>query len=308
MNEQLVNAFSLVYSEKCISENTPIRQVVQYFNKNKEQFIAVFGERKIVGILSRENIMTGIGRQFGWALYADKPVKELMDPNPLIVKGTLDIVSIFKKLLSRPDEKIYDDIIVVNERVFAGLISVRQLMRYHSEYLEQQLAIISRQQKLLENTIASHLLDQKVDPDNWSKKVDEVVKTAQRMELLEEKSTKDTGPANTQVTLQGCLDIFSVLDLIQLLIQGGKTGRLLLFNSSINDIPSNILFVDHGTIVHAEGLGLSGKNALFEALRITSGSFVFYYNSLSDKITINENTMFLLLEACRMQDEESISH
>jgi hypothetical protein len=307
MDEQMVNAFSLIYSNRCIPNNLPVREVVNYFRNNSDQFAAIHGERKIVGIVCSEKLMFDIGSQFGWALYANKPISELMDPHPLIVKGADDIVSIFKAVVSRPEAKIYDDIVVVNERIFAGLISVRQVMRYHSEYLEQQLKIIEQQKKLLEKTISTHLLDKKVDPEIWSKKINEVVITAQRMEVLEEKCTSEPETNNNvPVTLQGCLDIFSVLDLIQLLVQGGKTGRLMLSDSSQSGVSSYALFVDHGSIVHAEGLGLSGKEALFEALRITSGNFVFYYNCLSDKITIHENPIFLLLESCRLQDEEAI--
>jgi hypothetical protein len=308
MDNQIMDALSLVYSRKCVPQSMLIQDMVNYFRTNNDQFVAVFEERKIVGIISREKMLFDIGSQFGWALYANKPVSALMDSKPLIVDGTADIISIFKMVISRPEERVYDDVIVVKERMFAGMISVRQLMRYHSEYLEEHLNIINQQKKLLEKTIAAHLLDKVADPDTWAKRVGEVVKTAQEMEILEEKSVNDSGAEKVPVTLQGCLDIFSVIDLIQLLVQGGKTGRLSFSGSSDIENTLYTVFIDHGTIVHAEGLDCSGKDALFEALRITSGNFVFYYNSLSDKITIQENPIFLLMEFCRLQDEEAFSN
>lgn len=307
MDQQILNALSLIYSKKCVPQSMLIREMVDYFRINNDQFVAVYEERKIIGIISREKMLFDMGSQFGWALYANKPVSALMDPRPLIVNGTDTIISVFKMVINRPEEKIYDDVIVVKDRTFAGMISVRQLMRYHSEYLEERLHYIDQQNKLLEKTIAAHLLDRNLDPENWTKRVEEVVKTAQEMEILEEKSTNDSMIQENSVTLQGCLDIFSVLDLIQLLVQGGKTGRLSLADSSDVENAKFTVFVDHGTIVHAEGLGYTGKEALYEALKITSGNFVFYYNFLSDKLSIHENPIFLLLEFCRLQDEEAVT-
>jgi Domain of unknown function (DUF4388) len=106
--------------------------------------------------------------------------------------------------------------------------------------------------------------------------------------------------------LQGQLDECCVLDVVQLLVQTAKTGRLELYpeGRGAQAVPCTV-FVHAGNIVHAETGVDGGHSALWKALRITKGEFSFFSGEHTGAITIRENPMMLLLEACRKQDEEA---
>ncbi|MGB7566556.1 MAG: DUF4388 domain-containing protein, partial [Chitinivibrionales bacterium] len=67
--------------------------------------------------------------------------------------------------------------------------------------------------------------------------------------------------------------------------------------------PFYSMYLDKGIISHAEGNGNTGKSALWKALKITEGKFIFHYNLLPAVTTIQDDPNFLLMEACRLQDE-----
>ncbi len=107
--------------------------------------------------------------------------------------------------------------------------------------------------------------------------------------------------------LQGQLDECCVFDVVQLLVQTAKTGRLELYPEGMGThaVPCTV-FVHGGNIVHAETGIDGGHSALWKALRITKGEFSFFSGEPAGvTTTIRENPMMLLMEACRKQDEEA---
>lgn len=307
MEKKDYKASALVYSKKYIPHTTPTSDVIDYFKKHTSNFLAVAQEGKIIGIIGREKLFLTVGSQFGWALHSSSTIMTLMDKNPLIYDGNGNAIELLRKAVARPIETVYDDVIIADKGIFAGLVSVKQLMLIELENLDAQLKTLVQHRTLLEKTIASHLLDQNVSPEMWNKKIDAVVSTAQQIEALEQEKAELPPQSTQQVKLQGHLDVFSVIDLIQLLVQGGKTGRLELLPNTKNDKGRLMIYVDNGKILHAEGCGDSGVNALWRALRLAQGEFSFLYGFMCDTITINDNPMSLLLEGCRRQDEEAHS-
>jgi hypothetical protein len=57
--------------------------------------------------------------------------------------------------------------------------------------------------------------------------------------------------------------------------------------------------------VHAENGSDRGHRALWKALSIQEGEFMFFYGKPGAKTSIRENPMMLLMEACKRQDESA---
>jgi len=309
MNYKSYNAVNQVHSKAFVDAATKVSDVVAYFRKNSSQFLAVATNGKINGLISREKLLVNVGSQFGWSLHADSPIATLMDKKPLIYDGKGHTIDLLRRVVKRPIETVYDDVIIAMGGVFSGLVSVKQLMLFELDNLDDQLKVLEQQRALLQKTIATHLLDQNVSPEVWERKILAIVNTAQKMETLEQDQPElaDDSSVGT-VKLHGNLEAFSVIDLIQLLVQGGKTGRLeLKADAQSKDILFTI-FVLKGRIVHVEGKDCDGGHfALWQALKVTEGDFTFHYGCKSETVTIQENPMTLLLEACRRQDEEDFA-
>ena len=108
--------------------------------------------------------------------------------------------------------------------------------------------------------------------------------------------------------MQGHLDAFSVIDLVQLFVQAIKTGLPeIAAGAHINKRHETVyIYFNKGKIIHAEDAQGKGVNALYRALKIYQGNFTFCYDCTTTAVTITENQMALLLEACKMFNEEEL--
>jgi hypothetical protein len=75
--------------------------------------------------------------------------------------------------------------------------------------------------------------------------------------------------------LAGTLDDFSVVDLIQLLSLGSKTGAALVQGVSQHRPVKGCIFFSNGAIHRAELGDLSGEEAVYSLLALTEGTFTF---------------------------------
>jgi hypothetical protein len=96
-----------------------------------------------------------------------------------------------------------------------------------------------------------------------------------------------------------------MIDLCQILIQGTKTGRLVVAPAE-GQPPVGEVFFYCGSIVHAETAeGIAGADALGHVVACRTGYFDFVFDESSPQVTIKGDSMGLLMEACRMLDESS---
>lgn len=99
--------------------------------------------------------------------------------------------------------------------------------------------------------------------------------------------------------LQGNLDQLSLPEILQLLIQGKKTGQLSL----TNDLDSGDIFMSEGDIVHI-AVGIEyGETALFELICWPKGRFIFEPGVQSPDTTVTRETESLLRESVKRAQE-----
>jgi HD-GYP domain-containing protein (c-di-GMP phosphodiesterase class II) len=102
--------------------------------------------------------------------------------------------------------------------------------------------------------------------------------------------------------LRGSLEDFTLADIVQILHLGLKTASVeIVRNGSKGQLQLN-----RGNIVHASTGNLAGKDAFFEMMRWTSGSFSIQHGTSITDQNINSETVHLILEAARLQDEANI--
>jgi len=106
---------------------------------------------------------------------------------------------------------------------------------------------------------------------------------------------------------QGKLGDFSVLELCHILIQGGKSGQLLLFLPEEEELHAYIYF-SKGQFVHAKYRFApddirQGDAVLGNILQMKEGTFDFIFDKPASAITIQGDSMSLLMDACHKADE-----
>ncbi|MEO0452851.1 MAG: DUF4388 domain-containing protein [Verrucomicrobiota bacterium] len=153
----------------------------------------------------------------------------------------------------------------------------------------------------LARSVATNLIDREQSMDRLMEKLERIIQVAEQVEDIpeappeSEPSDEPSGPL-----LAGNLKDFSVIDLCQVLSQGCKTGCLVI---GVEKKTGEIYF-DEGQICHARWTGQEGGMEDLRSLLVTkSGKFEFGVGYQPDAITITEETMGLLMDACQYLDE-----
>lgn len=287
----------LIYSRAILPSTTSVEECVEFLRKHQLQYVPVVHEQKIHSLVCLNRLQKSLATPYGWSLLAKKSIYSMDFAKPLVFSLDHSWIEMVKRVVSRPLEQAYDDLVIVHEKKYLGMVSVRGLMIGQVRDYEKQIDKIHQQKELLKKTIATYLVDHSKS-DDFDEKMRQVLKTAQKLESLELRKGLDE---QDQVKLQGQMDQFSCADLVQLIFQGHKTGRLEIVAHDLQATFS--IFFDHGLISHAEGALEMGKTAFFAALHCKIGDFVFYYDQHYPLRTIEEDPMYLLIEGCRLLDE-----
>jgi diguanylate cyclase (GGDEF)-like protein len=87
----------------------------------------------VAGLLTRDRFLGAIAGAFGYALYGDRAVRELMDPQPLRVDASATIEHVSRLATTRPEASRYDLIVVEREARYLGVVTVFDLLATTTE-------------------------------------------------------------------------------------------------------------------------------------------------------------------------------
>ena len=142
---------------------------------------------------------------------------------------------------------------------------------------------------------ADHAIDEFVEKPFFLKEATQRIKRVIDKIALE----KMAKAVSSGGILRGSLLQMNVIDLVQSLEMGRKSGALTLTQQ---DDRCELCFVE-GQITHAAYGPLIGDQAVFKVLRWTEGSFEIDFESKSTLQTTTLNTQGLLMEGLRLLDE-----
>lgn len=161
--------------------------------------------------------------------------------------------------------------------------------------------LVNEQAMGLARSVATNLIDREQSLDRMMRKLERIISVASDIESLGE---QESGAEATHQNLAGNLSDFSMIDLCQILSQGHKTGCLVIENADTGHIGK--LYFISGQIVHGfTNEGYQGVEALPALLGMHSGTFAFQLNEQPEEVTIEGDTIGLLMEACQNIDEHA---
>ncbi|MDO5136000.1 MAG: EAL domain-containing protein [Eubacteriales bacterium] len=107
---------------------------LQYLEDHKEQpGICVSQGNKVVGILTREKMLSRLGGRYGYSLYQNKHISRIMDQNFLQVDGYTPISAVASMAMEREQRDLYDFIVVTEQEQYSGIVTIRDLLRKATE-------------------------------------------------------------------------------------------------------------------------------------------------------------------------------
>jgi EAL domain-containing protein (putative c-di-GMP-specific phosphodiesterase class I)/GGDEF domain-containing protein/CBS domain-containing protein len=106
----------------------------------------VDNDLNVLGSVSRSGIERTMSGQYGFSLHSKRPISNIMNTEPLITEATTPIDIVSKLAMSRSFKTLYDCIIVTDQSVYAGIVTIKDLLEKTMEvevYNSRQLNPLS---------------------------------------------------------------------------------------------------------------------------------------------------------------------
>ncbi len=120
---------NIVRKLNALNSNIKVNQVDEMLKQDVTiPGYCILDEEDIVGIITQNEFYKHLSGLYGYNLYGNKPIKEIMSKEFLGVdcKATIDVVA--KKAMLREIDKIYDFIIVTKENKYQGIVTGKDLL------------------------------------------------------------------------------------------------------------------------------------------------------------------------------------
>ncbi|MEI6609029.1 MAG: GGDEF domain-containing protein [Deltaproteobacteria bacterium] len=112
-----------------IAEQMPVKDVKALFEENTAlSGIVVVENNKPCGLVMRQHLDKHLGKKYGYALYYEKPICNIMDKAPLIVDSRTPIELVSQVAMNRSKIKLYDSIVITRDKLLQGIVSVQTLL------------------------------------------------------------------------------------------------------------------------------------------------------------------------------------
>ena len=126
---RMIPVGSISHSIATITVSTRTEEVVDFFIRYPHvEGLAILEEQRPVGLVMRDKLFNQLATQFGFAIYNERPVSLVMDNQPMIVEDDTPVEQVSQTALNRPDNKVYDSIIVTKNKIYMGLVSLRTIL------------------------------------------------------------------------------------------------------------------------------------------------------------------------------------
>lgn len=120
---------SICKPDQTIFPDVLVSQVHEMFKSDETvSGFCVVEDEAPIGVITRNALYKKISGQYGYILYANKPVSNIMDRDFMQVdcQTTIDVVG--KNAMQRDYDKIYDFIVITNQNNYQGTVTVKDLM------------------------------------------------------------------------------------------------------------------------------------------------------------------------------------
>jgi diguanylate cyclase (GGDEF)-like protein len=110
-------------------------EVMEIFDRNPDLDSVVLTESGApLGLVSRPKLYERLSHQFGYSIYAKRPVRLVMDDSYLAVDINDSIDDVARKVVHRRRSEMYDEIVVLENGGYSGVVSVRDLLHTMTEF------------------------------------------------------------------------------------------------------------------------------------------------------------------------------
>lgn len=145
------------------------KEVDKYFINNPTvQGIVVVQNNKPIAHITRTHFYQKIGTLYGYDLYMGRESNLLAKKEPLIVECTQQITEVSRLAMERKVEDLYDDVIVTQDGIFKGIVTIKALLTRLAEIQVEFASYLNPLSKLPGNELISRNLEDMLQRERFS--------------------------------------------------------------------------------------------------------------------------------------------
>ncbi len=111
-----------------VAKTAKVREVKTLLDSHPISGVVVVEAHRPLGLVMSHSLDRQLGTRYGSALYYDREVGLVMDPEPLMVEGGTPVEMVAKAAMGRDRFKLYDHIIVTENGATTGVVSVQKML------------------------------------------------------------------------------------------------------------------------------------------------------------------------------------
>ncbi|MBE3554833.1 MAG: hypothetical protein IMW85_07570 [Thermicanus sp.] len=115
------------------STETRFEECYSELLESKEQCAVIMEGSRVAGLIMKEQVYRILGYNYGLSLYSLKKMGEIMDVCPLRIEMAIPLAEMIQLAMDRPQEKIYDAILLFEGKRFLGYITILDLLFLSAE-------------------------------------------------------------------------------------------------------------------------------------------------------------------------------
>lgn len=136
-----VDLCPLIAHAHSLPATTTVERAQQEFARVGVAFLAVLDGERLLGACARRELDRVLSSRYGFALNAQRPVREYLMAAPLRIVTGMPLTEVFKTASDRDDRDFFDDVILVKpDGAYVGLIAIRTLVRLQTDFLLGSIA------------------------------------------------------------------------------------------------------------------------------------------------------------------------
>lgn len=122
-------------------ESHTCKEISDLFKQRSDSECVVVCDMKgrVKGFVMRNRFFLKLGSRYSADLFYEKPITVLMDANPLCVEADSDPQQMIDFALNRDESVLYDCVLVVRGGIFAGVLTVGDLLRLSRKLQDQSV-------------------------------------------------------------------------------------------------------------------------------------------------------------------------
>lgn len=120
----------LAQKQMSFDSETPVWEILDHFQSSGTEGVCIVDNGRPVGLVMKHTLHAKLATQYGVAVYSKRPVRLVMDPNPLVVDCHDVVTTVSEMAMDRSGEGLYNLIIVTEGLSYYGMVSIQDLLKY----------------------------------------------------------------------------------------------------------------------------------------------------------------------------------